>query len=158
MNEQMNNILYVGFKGKSNSSFKLVNDMNGDRLFLTNSFKGLYRDIELVIKEYKKVMMFGLDKTLSEDIRFESAAKKDGEMVHTSFDMVPYTQLAKKNNISYTVSDVPTSYLCNEAYFLMLRKMSCPVLFVHIPGLSRMTESFYEKIKTLFNAEKLDKF
>lgn len=150
-------ILCVGFKGKNNASFKLVNDMNGDHLFLTNSFKGIRWDIELVTKEYKKVMMFGVDKTLSENIRFESVAKKDGEIVYTSFDMISYLQLAKKNNISYTVSDVSTSYLCNEAYFLMLRKMNCPVLFVHLPGLPRMTESFYEKIKMLFNAGKSDK-
>ena len=29
----------------------------------------------------------------------------------------------------------------------MLRKMSCPVLFVHIPGLSHMSETFFKNLK-----------
>ena len=39
-------ILYVGFKGKNNTSFQLVSALDGERLFLTNSFSGIERDIE----------------------------------------------------------------------------------------------------------------
>ena len=35
----------TAFKGLHNTSFQLVNQINGDRLFLTNSFKGLEKDI-----------------------------------------------------------------------------------------------------------------
>ena len=69
---------------------------------------------------------------------------------YTSFDMAPYIHLAAENNIRYCVSDIPTNYLCNEAFFCMLRKMSCPVLFVHIPGLSHMSETFFQKLKMIF--------
>ena len=55
MLQEIERILYVGFKGKNNSSFKLVDSMKGDHLFLTNSFEGVYRDIDILKKEYKKV-------------------------------------------------------------------------------------------------------
>ena len=35
------NTLYVGFKGENNASYKLVSQLNGNKLFLTNSFAGL---------------------------------------------------------------------------------------------------------------------
>ena len=150
MLQETDKILYVGFKGKNNSTFKLVDSMKGDHLFITNSFEGVYRDIDILKKEYKKVVMFGVDKKLSECIRFESVAQKDGQVIHTSFDMAPYIHLAAENNIRYCASDIPTKYLCNEAYFCMLRKMSCPVLFVHIPGLAHMSETFFQKLKIIF--------
>lgn len=76
MLQETDKILYVGFKGKNNSSFKLVDSMKEDHLFLTNSFEGVYRDIDILKKEYKKVVMFGVDKKLSECIRFESVAQR----------------------------------------------------------------------------------
>ena len=39
-------ILYTGFKGVHNSSYKVVNSLQGDKVFLTNSFEGLKKDIE----------------------------------------------------------------------------------------------------------------
>lgn len=152
MNDR-NKILYVGFKGKNNASFKLVNELEGDHLFLTNSFRGLSQDIHLLNKEYKKILMFGIDKELVETIRLERAAQKDGEVVHSLFDITDYTRSAGEVNLSYIVSDLPTDYLCNEAYFLMMRKMQCPVLFIHIPSLAKMSEVFYEKMKLIFNDE-----
>ena len=71
MLQEIERILYVGFKGKNNSSFKLVDSMKGDHLFLTNSFEWVYRDIDILKKEYKKVVMFGVDKMLSECIRLK---------------------------------------------------------------------------------------
>ena len=50
MLQETDKILYVGFKGKNNSSFKLVDSMKGDHLFLTNSFEGVYRDIDIFKK------------------------------------------------------------------------------------------------------------
>lgn len=152
MNDR-NKILYVGFKGKNNASFKLVNELKGDHLFLTNSFRGLFQDIHLLNKEYKKILMFGTDKKLVETIRLERVAQKDGEVVRSLFDITDYIRSAREMNLSCIVSDLPTDYLCNEAYFLMMRKVKCPVLFVHIPGLGKMSEIFYEKMKLIFNEE-----
>ena len=36
---------YVAFKGNGNSSNKIVRNLNGDKLFLTNSYGGLKNDI-----------------------------------------------------------------------------------------------------------------
>ncbi len=66
--------LYVGFKGKGNSSNKIVSSIIGEKLFLTNSFDGLKRDIENISKSYESIYMFGLDKSLKGTVRIESAA------------------------------------------------------------------------------------
>ena len=58
--KKTDSILYVGFKGKNNSSCKLVSSLKGEQLFLTNSFEGVRRDIDALTREYKKVIMFGL--------------------------------------------------------------------------------------------------
>ena len=39
-------VLYVAFKGNGNSSNKIVRSLSGDKLFLTNSYSGLKKDIE----------------------------------------------------------------------------------------------------------------
>ena len=57
MLQEIERILYVGFKGKNNSSFKLVDSMKGDHLFLTNSFEGVYRDIDILKKEYNPIII-----------------------------------------------------------------------------------------------------
>lgn len=43
-------ILFTGFKGKNNSSYKIVSQSNGEKLYLTNSFQGLQKDIECRIR------------------------------------------------------------------------------------------------------------
>ena len=134
--------------GEELANPEIISDIKKMTL-LSKERTGLEKTVE-VYKEYKKVVMFGVDKKLSECIRFESVAQKDGQVIHTSFDMAPYIHLAAENNIRYCASDIPTKYLCNEAYFCMLRKMSCPVLFVHIPGLAHMSETFFQKLKIIF--------
>ena len=37
--------LYTAFKGFHNTSFQLVSQLCGDKLFLTNSFQGLEKEI-----------------------------------------------------------------------------------------------------------------
>ena len=59
MLQETDKILYVGFKGKNNSSFKLVDSMKGDHLFLTNSFEGVYRDIDILKNGWTVVTVDG---------------------------------------------------------------------------------------------------
>lgn len=68
-------ILYTGFKGEHNSSYRLVNGLKENKLFLTNSFDGLKKDIENISKEFDVVYMFGLDKNLYDSFRIEKCAK-----------------------------------------------------------------------------------
>ena len=147
----MEKILYTGFKGKYNSSNKLVELLDGESLYLTNSFKGLRNDIDTIEDVYDKVLMFGLDKTLREEIRFEKVAMREGIEIQTKMEIKPYLELAQTNEITYTIADKPTYYLCNDAYYHMMCKMECPVLFVHIPSLKNISAIFLNKLIEVFN-------
>ena len=59
------NILYTGFKGKNNTSYQLAEQFHGSKLFLTNSFSGIKKDIDNIQETYDMVFMFGVDKTLT---------------------------------------------------------------------------------------------
>ena len=68
-------ILYTGFIGKNNSSYQLLQSIEGNKLFLTNSFEGLRRDIEKHDGKYDCSVMLGLDKTLKNEVRIECAVE-----------------------------------------------------------------------------------
>ena len=53
----MNNTLIVGFKGKSNTSSMLVEQLPSDNLLLTNSFAGLKKDIDSISGEYDQIVI-----------------------------------------------------------------------------------------------------
>ena len=57
----MNNTLIVGFKGKSNTSSMLAEQLGPDHILLTNSFAGLKKDIYSISGEYDQIVMFGVD-------------------------------------------------------------------------------------------------
>lgn len=64
--------------GIGNSSNRIVSNFTGDKLFLTNSYTGLKRNIDSINDAYDFVYMFGLDRQLRGDIRIDSVAEKDG--------------------------------------------------------------------------------
>ena len=133
-------ILYVGFKGKNNISFQLVSALDGERLFLTNSFSGVERDIDALSTDYDAVIMFGLDKSLSDAVRIEKSAALHGDTLSTLLSTDRMAERFMKNGISCEISERPTHYLCNDAYFRMLRKTNGKAMFVHIPGSRYMTD------------------
>ena len=45
------------------------------------------------------------------------------------------------------ISDTPTYYLCNEAYWLALQKYKGKAVFIHIPTMKNMDENFFERMK-----------
>lgn len=146
----MEKVLYVAFRGINNSSYQLVRQMNGEAFYFTNSFTGVRRDIDSLQTSYEKIIMFGIDKDLYEAIRFERVAQKNGDQCFTLMDLTPYLYRAKQHDVPYTISETPTTYLCNEAYFYMMRKMKCPVLFIHIPSMPHMPNDFLERLKKTF--------
>lgn len=83
--------LLVAFKGSGNSANRLVSALQGEKLFLTNSFAGLQEDIARMDGSFDVVYMFGLDKTLRGSIRVEACACLDEELVFSALD---YTKLA----------------------------------------------------------------
>ena len=114
--------LYTAFKGFHNTSFQLVSQLCGDKLFLTNSFQGLEKEILSLGTDYDAIYMFGIDKDLRNGIRIETCANYNGELVTTSFDIVTLEKVIKDLGISYIISNKPTAYLCNAAYYHMLKK------------------------------------
>ena len=139
-------ILYVGFKGIHNSSNKLVNHICGERTFLTNSFNGLKRDIQEIDDNYDFVYMFGLDKTLKDSVRIEKCAEKSGNDISTKADTEKIMNELQKSKVKCIISEKPTHYLCNEAYYYIMNRMKCPVVFIHIPTLKYLTDDMLQEI------------
>lgn len=146
-----NTNLYVGFKGKYNSSFVLVNRFCGNKLFLTNSFSGLKKDIDNIKSDYSQIIMFGLDKNLSDKIRIERVAKKDNIVYETKINTNEIKNSLQSTGVNAVISNKTTHYLCNEAYFYMLKKFNGNVVFIHIPPLRFLTKEISDSILNIFN-------
>ena len=142
-------ILYTAFKGKNNTSYQVASRLNGTVLFLTNSFQGLEKDIAAVVNDYDVVYMLGCDKSLNNKIKIETCAEYNGERIFTEFDI---SELKKRidNKLSYSISYSPTKYLCNAAFYHMLKKNKNTV-FIHIPSISGMNNCLIEDIIELLN-------
>ena len=133
-------ILYTGFKGRHNSSCRLMDLFEGEKLLLTNSFAGLKIDIESITAVYNAVFMFGLDKNLSDSVRIEKYAEKAARKAFEA------------EGIKCTVSENTSQYLCNEAYFFMLEKTGGKALFFHIPPIRYMTDSMAQSVVRAVNS------
>ena len=149
------NILYVGFKGRHNSSCQLVSRLPGERLLLTNSFSGLRREIGGVSRLYDAVYLFGLDKSLCGSVRVETCAEEAGHILYTLADVLELAHKFAVLGIPCAVSRQPSGYLCNAAYYRLLEKMPCPVLLVHIPPLRNLPETMFAQLLAIFTNETL---
>lgn len=145
------NILYTGFKGDHNASHKLVSQFCGNKLFLTNSFSGLYSDIEKINVLYDRVYMFGLDKNLKNTVRLEKKAEKEGCLLTSNIDFDEIMEQLSNNGINVTLSENPTHYLCNEAYWHILKKYNGNAVFIHIPSNKNITDEFIARIILAFS-------
>ena len=52
--------------------------------------------------------------------------------------------------ISNYLSDMPTHYLCNEAYWYLLRKFNGRVVLIHIPSIKNINEKLMHGLKQVF--------
>ena len=141
-------MLYVGFKGKNNSSGMLAECVSTKHLLLTNSFDGLKRDIDSVSNEYDQVVMFGVDKTLTSAVRIEKAADKDGEKYVSYLDLDKLQKSLNMVGLRAVISEKPTAYLCNYAYWHLLRKFTGNVVLIHIPTIKHADKVFEEKMRS----------
>ncbi len=133
------NKLFIGFKGKNNSSAMLVNSFSGQNYLLTNSFDGLKKDIDKLPAEYDAVYLFGVDKDLTDSFRIEQIAEKDGKYLTTKLDLKSISDCFSASGIKNTISKVPTHYLCNEAYWHLLEKYEGKAVLIHIPTAKHYT-------------------
>ncbi len=139
-------VLYTGFKGKNNSSYQLLSKISGQKLFLTNSFKGLGKDIMSVTDQFDLVVMFGLDTSLKDTVRIERIAEWEGKERTTKVDCDETCRCLMASGVECVVSGIPTQYLCNAAYFHVLQKFDGKVVFIHIPSLKNMSDDMLDRI------------
>lgn len=139
-------VLYTGFKGKNNSSNQLLSEISGEKQFLTNSFEGLKRDIMSISDTFDLVIMFGLDTNLKDMVRIERVAKYEDRIEITKADCAAICRCLEENDIQCIVSEDPTQYLCNAAYYHMLHKTDGKAVFIHIPSIKNMSEAMSKKL------------
>ena len=142
----MMRVLYTGFKGKNNSSYQLLSRLSGEKLFLTNSFEGLKKDIMSIKDSYDLVIMFGLDTKIKDIVRIEAVAKFEDVERKTEIDCDEICRCMMARGIQSVASKIPTQYLCNAAYFHMLQKLEGKAVFIHIPTSKNMSDDMMDKI------------
>ena len=146
-------VLLTGFKGKNNSSANLVQAISENCRLLTNSFDGLKKDIEEISGDFDFLLMFGCDKNLKDSVRIERFAEKNGEKIGSGADLEKISTSLDKAGIENCISDTPNHYLCNEAYWHALRKFNGKVVFIHIPTIKNIDDSFIDKMKKFVGYE-----
>ena len=146
MEGDMLRVLYTGFKGKNNSSYQLLAKISGQKLFLTNSFDGLKKDIMNITEQYDLIVMFGLDTSLKDAVRIENVAEWQSEKIITKLDCDTICKSMVACGIPCDVSNIPTRYMCNAAYLKKLQKFSGKVVFIHVQSLKNMSQSLEFKI------------
>lgn len=139
--------LYIGFKGKNNASCILTRYLSESYCLLTNSFGGLKRDIEMLEDCYDYVLMFGIDKNLKNTVRIERVAEREGSILLSDLDLDNISKRLNAAGITNYISNTPTHYLCNEAYWFSLQKFNGNAVFIHIPSIKNINEIFYKKMK-----------
>ena len=143
----MGKILYTGFRGIRNASGLLAQQLAQDCCLLTNSFSGLKRDIEAIDCAFDYAVMFGVDRELTDSVRIERIAEKDGVRYVSSLDLGDFAASFRTAGLAASVSDTPTAWLCNEAYWHMLRKFDGRAVFIHIPTVRNADEAFVRKVR-----------
>lgn len=141
----MSKTLYIGFKGQNNSSAAMVNSLSGQHVLLTNSFAGLKRDIDRLPAEYDRICLFGADKSLTDSFRIEQCAEKEGVRLVTELNTAEVSKRLAEAGIRSEISNTPTQYLCNEAYWWLLEKYRGRALLIHIPTMRNFNEIFEKK-------------
>ena len=143
----MKDTLLIGFKGKNNLSGELVKAPGREYCLLTNSFGGLKKDIDAIDAAYDSVVLFGVDKNLAGTVRIERTAEKDGIRCSSALDLEKMTDGFREAGLEAKVSETPTAYLCNEAYWHLLRKFGGRAVLIHIPTMKNADEFFVVKVQ-----------
>ena len=141
----MSNTLYIGFKGKNNTSCTAAEQFQNYYL-LTNSFEGLKRDIDAIDGEPDRVILFGADKNLTDSVRIERTAEIADDKLTSSLDLNSRVSALRDAGLNSTISDNPTHYLCNEAYWHLLKKFGGRATLIHIPTIKYADDEFIKKL------------
>ena len=143
----MQNILFIGFKGKYNSSSMLVQSIASNYCLLTNSFNGLKKDIDSIKGDYDFIVMFGVDKKLESSLRIERVAEKNGVRYSSILNLEDISECLNVVGVKNHISATPTHYLCNEAYWYILKKFNGKAAFIHIPTIKYIDDNLIKNVK-----------
>ena len=149
----MKNTLFVGFKGKNNSSNILVSSVSSQPCLLTNSFTGLKKDIEELSSDYDEVYLFGVNKNLCDTFSIECFAEKDGKRLESKLDLEILQERFSSFRIKADISKVPSKYLCNGAYWYLLEKFKGNAVLIHIPTIKNFKEEWIISVKKAMRGE-----
>ena len=100
-------VLFAGFKGRNNASGRLAEDLSRKPLLLTNSYNGLKRDIDSLKEDHDLVVLFGVDKNLTSNVRIEKSAIKDGTKRYSNLDLNKIFDALNAAGIEPLISDRP---------------------------------------------------
>ena len=139
--------LFVGFKGKNNSSSMLVSSISSEHFLLTNSFEGVRKDIDELFEDYDEVYLFGADKNLSDSFRIERLAEKGGKRLKSKLDLEKVKEQFASFRIKAEILNTPTKYLCNDAYWYLLEKYKRNAVLIHIPTVKNFKEEWISDVK-----------
>lgn len=139
-------ILYTAFKGKTNSSKVLLDNINSqDKLYLTNSFVTSVTELEQALKKkhYDLIISFGQAFLDLDTIQIETLAQIEDNVLKTNYE---YLKLKKDLEKEYKVviSETASNYLCNNIYYHGLRiikenNYKTNIIFIHIPKLENIS-------------------
>ena len=139
--------LYMGFKGSGNISGILARALSEDAVLLTNSFAGVKKDIEAIEESPETVYIYGLDKELRHEIKIETTAERSGIRLGSRLDIERMADSFVEAGIMNRISDAPTCYLCNEAYWYALERFQGRAVFIHVPPKRYEGEAFIARMK-----------
>ena len=113
--------LYIGFRGKNNTSSQIVNQLGEDILLLTNSFSGLEKDILSITESYGSIYMFGVDSSLKGTLRIEKFAEFNGITVSSVYDVAQLSKIMDGYGIVNSISKetlIKSARAVSERFFL----------------------------------------
>lgn len=88
--------------------------------------------------------MFGVDKNLKNTEKIEQAAERETVEL-SALDLEGLAERLKSYGIENFICSKPTHYLCNEAYWYILRKLKGRAVFIHIPSIKIWRMDLSEK-------------
>ena len=142
--------LFIGFRGKNNSSGLLACSLSPQSCLLTNSFEGLQRDIDQLPAGSGPVYLFGADKNLHDSFRIEQYALKGGILLASALDPEGLARRFVLCGIKASLSASPSAYLCNAAYGRLIEKYGGKAVLIHIPTMRHFDREWIPALRQVF--------
>ena len=101
--------------------------------------------------------MFGIDKMLRDEVRIESVANYANETICTNMNLPLTADACTDKKIKNSIAVDATRYLCNAAYFHMLKKMKEKAVFIHIPTIKNARDTLWFYLREVVEKLQINK-